>query len=152
MIENILRITAIVMAVLAIVGVGLVLFGFRPFILESTSMEPLYQKGSLVWAYTRIKPDDLEIGDVVVYRANKSMIVLHRVVGDGLLQGDANDEAQQVTLTPANLIGREAFTMPHLGSLNSKVLAIPIVVYVVVIILFILGCAIKPTKESEKAK
>ena len=60
--------------------VVLLVFGYRPFILSSESMEPLYSKGSLCLIKTTYTPDDVNVGDVIAYRSDAGALVLHRVV------------------------------------------------------------------------
>ena len=111
----------------------LVLAGFRPFILKSESMEPVYTKGSLCWVNTRVDLDSVEIGDVLVYRSPANTLVLHRLVDKSssvdtstlpvVMQGDANSMSQDVTLSSINFIGREAFTIPRLGVMVEHILS-----------------------------
>ena len=111
----------------------LVLAGFRPFILKSESMEPVYTKGSLCWVNTRVDLDSVEVGDVLVYRSPANTLVLHRLVEKErsddtstlpvTMQGDANSMSQDVTLSSINFIGREAFTIPRLGMMVEHILS-----------------------------
>lgn len=123
-IKNLISILAIVAGVIGLLALILVLAGYRPFILKSESMEPVYTKGSLCWVNTRVDLDSVEVGDVLVYRSPANTLVLHRVVGKEntdasslpvTMQGDANNMSQDVILSSINFIGREAFTIPRLG-------------------------------------
>ncbi len=145
-VKNLIVIFSSILSLLALVSLLLALFGLRPFILESSSMEPLYKRGSLIWCDTRIKPDNLSIGDAVIYRATNKMIVLHRLVGENLLQGDANSEVQEVKLNDVNLIGREVFTVPGLGFVASILLSFP--VWILAVVFLILACI--PSRFSNK--
>lgn len=127
----------------------LVILGYKPFILVSPSMEPLYTKGSLVWADTRVGVEDIEVGDVLVYRAPSGNLVMHRLVGEGLLQGDANNVAQEVALDKTNYVGRTAFSLPWLGDAVAAVLSGRWVVFAVVAILLVLACV--PRKKEQVA-
>ena len=62
------------------------------------------------------------------------------LVGDGLLQGDANNTAQKVELDRTNYVGREAFSLPWLGDAVSAVLSVKWVVFVVAGVLVISAC------------
>lgn len=134
-------------AVVGLLCLTLVLLGYKPFILVSPSMEPLYTKGSLVWADTRPTLDEIEIGDVLVYRASSGNLVMHRLVGEGLLQGDANNVAQEVELSKTNYVGRVAFSLPWLGDAVTAVLSVKWVVFGVVGMLIVLAC-IPPRSPS----
>ncbi len=145
-VKNLIMVFSFILGILTLVSILLTLFGLRPFILESSSMEPLYKRGSLIWCDTRVKPDNLSIGDAVIYRATKEMIVLHRVVGDNLLQGDANSKPQEVKLNDVNLIGREVFTIPGLGYVASVLLSFP--VWILAVVFLVLACV--PSRLSNK--
>ena len=151
-VKNVVGVIAGIGAVVGIVCLVLVLVGFRPFILVSPSMEPLYTKGSLVWADTRPTLDEIEVGDVLVYRASSGNLVMHRLVGHNLLQGDANNVAQEVELDKTNYVGRAAFSLPWLGDAVAAVLSFRWVVFVVVAILLVLACIpARPLSKKEIA-
>nr|WP_292204081.1 signal peptidase I [Butyrivibrio sp.] len=111
---------------IGIAVIALLLLGYRPYILKTQSMEPEYRQGSLCWVDTRVDLEKLSVGDPIVYRSPANSLVLHRLVdisssGDSSLsvtmQGDANKSTQDVELSHINYIGREAFTLPKLGSI-----------------------------------
>ena len=140
LLRNIVTVIAAVSGLLLIVSLALVIFGLRPFILTSTSMEPLYPKGSLVWIDTRVQLKDVEVGDVIAYRASPDMLVLHRYVGKNLIAGDANDVAQEVTLDKTNFIGREKFFIPMVGAAVSSLLSKRRVIWLLIGVFIILAC------------
>ena len=131
--KNLITITAALAGIIGVLALILVLAGFRPFILKSESMEPVYTKGSLCWVNTRVDLDSVEVGDVLVYRSPANTLVLHRLVEKSAsvatsslpvtMQGDANSMSQDVTLSSINFIGREAFTIPRLGMMVEHILS-----------------------------
>lgn len=131
--KNLITITAALAGIIGVLALILVLAGFRPFILKSESMEPVYTKGSLCWVNTRVDLNSVEIGDVLVYRSPANTLVLHRLVDKSAsvdtsslpvtMQGDANSMSQDVTLSSINFIGREAFTIPRLGVMVEHILS-----------------------------
>lgn len=131
--KNLITITAALAGIIGVLALILVLAGFRPFILKSESMEPIYTKGSLCWVNTRVDLDSVEVGDVLVYRSPANTLVLHRLVEKEstddytslpvTMQGDANSMSQDVTLSSINFIGREAFTIPRLGMMVEHILS-----------------------------
>lgn len=155
-VKNVVGIVAGIGGVIGLVCLVLVMLGYRPFILVSPSMEPLYVKGSLVWADTRPTLDEIEIGDVLVYRAPSGNLVMHRLVGEGLLQGDANNVAQEVELDKTNYVGRAAFSLPWLGDAVAAVLTFRWVVFGVIGVLLVLACipqrspSVPPSTEDNK--
>lgn len=62
-------------------------------VVEGTSMEPTLQSGDLVLVIKRVSLDDISLGDVIVYRRGRSLII-HRVVriedGTIITKGDNN--------------------------------------------------------------
>ena len=131
--KNLITITAALAGIIGVLALILVLAGFRPFILKSESMEPVYTKGSLCWVNTRVDLNSVEIGDVLVYRSPANTLVLHRLVDKSAsvdtsslpvtMQGDANSMSQDVTLSSINFIGREAFTIPRLGMMVEHIIS-----------------------------
>ena len=148
--KNLITITAALAGIIGVLALILVLAGFRPFILKSESMEPVYTKGSLCWVNTRVDLDSVEIGDVLVYRSPANTLVLHRLVDKSssvdtstlpvVMQGDANSMSQDVTLSSINFIGREAFTIPRLGVMVEHILSNNAIWFIVV--LFVLLAAV----------
>lgn len=148
--KNLITITAALAGIIGVFVLILVLAGFRPFILKSESMEPVYTKGSLCWVNTRVDLDSVEIGDVLVYRSPANTLVLHRLVDKSssvdtstlpvVMQGDANSMSQDVTLSSINFIGREAFTIPRLGVMVEHILSNNAIWFIVV--LFVLLAAV----------
>ena len=119
-----------VATLIAITALVLVFCGYRPFVLQSPSMEPLYKEGSLCWVNTRTPLSAIQVGDVLAYRTEADALVLHRLVNicssaDGEMvvetQGDINRTSQEITLSRINFVGREAFSIPGLGNLLSSV-------------------------------
>jgi len=147
--KNLITITAALAGIIGVLALILVLAGFRPFILKSESMEPVYTKGSLCWVNTRVDLDSVEIGDVLVYRSPANTLVLHRLVEKMstddytslpvTMQGDANSMSQDVTLSNINFIGREAFTIPRLGMMVEHILSNNAIWFIVALFL-ILAC------------
>ena len=43
-------------------------------------MEPLYPKGSLSWIDTKVEPDELQVGDVVVARTKVGNLIMHTAI------------------------------------------------------------------------
>ena len=148
--KNLITITAALAGIIGVLALILVLAGFRPFILKSESMEPIYTKGSLCWVNTRVDLDSVEVGDVLVYRSPANTLVLHRLVEKErsddtsslpvTMQGDANSMSQDVTLSSINFIGREAFTIPRLGMMVEHILSNNAIWFIVV--LFVLLAAV----------
>lgn len=158
-IRNLIAVISALAALLALSVFVLVLLGYRPFVLLSPSMEPLYREGSLCLINTKTTLDEVEVGDVLVYRT-ADFLVLHRLVGisdrteDGLvveMQGDANNVAQSVKLSNVNYVGREAFTIPGLGSFVTRLLSMPALIWSFVGVFIVLACVPWATISKKRA-
>jgi len=114
----------VLVIILAILLVGVRLFGLSPYTVLSGSMRPTYPVGSLIYV-TEVEPEELEIGDPLTYVIPGDTVVTHRIVeiideGDELkfrVKGDANDEADGTPVPAKNIIGKPVFSIPVLGYL-----------------------------------
>ena len=147
--HNLLNVLSIIAAVLLVALIVLLITGFRPYILESSSMEPSITKGSLVFARS-IPLDSLSEGDPIIYRTN-GLLVLHRYLGDGKIQGDANSISQDVKLTESNLVGVYSFHLPGVGSAISGLVSHRWIL-AVLIGLCVIGACMKHPSDREKAE
>ena len=80
---------ALVVALLVLAALGYVTLA----VVEGTSMEPTLQTGDVVVVIRRVGPEELSVGDIVVYRRGGSLVI-HRVVSIGpsglVTKGDNN--------------------------------------------------------------
>lgn len=120
----ILTLAALVGAFCIVVfGVSLV-FGLKPQIVVSGSMEPTIPTGSLLMA-KEVSAADIEVGDIVtLQRPNNAGLVTHRVTSveqqhtnwEITMRGDANaaDDPQPYTV---RTVGKVVATIPGVGYL-----------------------------------
>lgn len=96
-------------------------FGIRPYVILSGSMEPGIPTGSV--AYIDVKDrTDLEVGDVIMYRASEEINVTHRIIdfdsaGNLITKGDANDTADLRPVSPNSVVGTYVFNIPYIGKI-----------------------------------
>ena len=121
--------------ILALMTVGVRIFGIRIFTVLSGSMEPAYHTGSLIY----VKQADtaaLAPGDVITFLLDKNTVATHRiieVVGDAddlnniryRTKGDANDYADGGLVHCNNVIGTPVFSVPYIGYLVSGIQSPP---------------------------
>ncbi len=97
---------------------GLFVFGVRPYVVLSGSMEPVIKTGSLVFVNHNAKFSDLKVGDVITFKTG-DVVVTHRVheVKDGKIvtKGDANENADGGYVTASTLVGKDVYAVPRLG-------------------------------------
>lgn len=130
--------------ILAVVGmVILPMFGIKPYVVLSGSMEPAIPAGSVAWI--DVNDTDVEKGDVVAYLPESgSLYVTHRIVdekGDRyVFKGDANETVDLNTVGQEQIYGQYRFCIPGLGKFlttlkGNPYLAIPILAVVLAVIL-----------------
>lgn len=101
-------------------------FGRSVLAVTSGSMSPTLGVGDAVVADVSVEPDDVTIGDVVVYTSpvRRDMVITHRVVDtritdDGrrvfTTSGDATSASDTAIVTEDRLIGRMSTRLPFVG-------------------------------------
>lgn len=115
-------ITVIIIALVAILFIPR-LFGMKPLVVLSGSMEPTYHVGSLIYV-ENIEVEDIKVGDALTYEKNMGSgvsNVTHRVVRIDnenevfYTKGDANGSEDSIPTSFSNIVGKPAFTIPYLG-------------------------------------
>jgi hypothetical protein len=106
---------------------------------------------------TGVSLDSLEVGDALVYRSPANSLVLHRLVGirepntpsslSAVMHGDANKLTQDVELSHINYVGREAFSIPGLGSAVDELISHHII-WITAAIFVLLACV--PWETNKK--
>ncbi len=101
-------------------------FGFRPVICLSGSMEDTFFTGDMILIRQTDRPAELSEGEVICYLTGEGVAVTHRIVQvtqvDGetryITQGDANNTPDQLAVAPGQIEGVYTGTrVPKLGSL-----------------------------------
>ena len=155
--------SAVTVAILAIVIIATKISGFRAFTVMSGSMEPNYPVGSLIY----VKPVDaaaLRPNDVISFVANADKtIVTHRIVSvetdatDHTVyryktKGDANSAPDSNLVHYKNVLGTPVITIPYLGFIAYHLQRPPGIYIVLVLGTLILAWAFLPqTLEGRKA-
>ena len=110
------------MTVILIVGTAFILLymiGIEPYVVESGSMKPAIQTGSLCFINKHTKYQDIKENDIIAFTATSGDKVTHRAIRiteEGIeTKGDRNDRSDGITTTPSNYIGKNIFSIPKLG-------------------------------------
>ena len=117
--------------ILALLLVGVRLFGMQVFTVLSGSMEPTYHVGSLIYV-KETDPETLQPGDVITFMLDENTVATHRIVDvipdeeDPSVirfqtKGDANDAVDGSLVHYKNVLGTPVFTIPKLGYLASYI-------------------------------
>ena len=105
--------------VLAALLTGLYIFGIRPYVVRTGSMEPAIPVGSVCFVNENTGLDEVKVGDVISFRKGAEMLVTHRVVkiedGKYTTKGDANNTNDAEPVTEENYIGRTVTVLPGMG-------------------------------------
>lgn len=92
------------------------LFGVRPYVVYSGSMEPEIPTGAVV--FTKEGDFSPKTGDIITFH-NGDTVVTHRIVKKEnrifITKGDANKTADPVPVKASQIIGRVVFYLPYLG-------------------------------------
>lgn len=114
-----------VVVILALLLVGVRVFGMQAYCVISGSMEPLYPVGSLIYVKS-VDPYELEKGDVITFMLDEDTVATHRIVevipdeqGSSVIRfqtkGDANNIPDGTLVHYKNIIGSPIFSIPKLG-------------------------------------
>ena len=110
------------LAVLGLVFVAIAprLLGWNFVVVAGGSMEPAVPFGSVA-VMEDVKPAELRVRDIVMFREGNGKVVTHRIVGisdDGrtlTTQGDANNAPDEGKIPVAAVQGRFRFAVPEVG-------------------------------------
>ena len=122
-------------AIVVVLSIAVIAFllasfaGFLPikfFNVISGSMEPTIPTGSIVAAY-ELDPNDVVVGDVVMFVPRETNMVMHRVVDivetesgrEFITRGDANNTNDPVPIYPQEIVGKVFFFLPGLGNVTA---------------------------------
>lgn len=100
-----------------------VILGYKPYIVQSGSMEPVIHTGSL--AYINTKDTDITTGDIITYQIDENKLVTHRVDslsddGGFITKGDANDAVDMNTVYQDQIVGTYKFSIDKAGYIMAK--------------------------------
>ena len=99
-------------------------FGIQRYLVVSGSMEPNLYAGDIVFVNTNIDFEDVEIGDVIIFK-HKGMNIIHRVIETMTInektyfktKGDANKFDDGFVVSTENFSGKTLFHIDAIGYL-----------------------------------
>ena len=134
-------------------------FGYKPFIVLSGSMETEIHKGDLI--LTKITdPKALKVNDIIAFRDAEDTVTTHRIIeiveNDGetyfITKGDNNDSQDQNLVEYADVEGIYIGRIPGIGSMMSS-LSEPTTIIIVVLgitVVFAIGYTLSNKKIREQ--
>lgn len=146
------------MTLILILGISFILLyiiGIVPFVVESGSMRPAIQTGSLCFINKHINYKDIKENDIIAYKTSSGAKVTHRVIkklAEGLeTKGDANEVSDGISTTENNYIGKNIFSIPKLGYLIKLMQTTigKIILIVIAIIILISGFVADAAKKEK---
>ena len=166
--EGVTTILVALVVILAVLLVGVRLFGLQVFTVLSGSMEPTYHTGALIYV-KEVDYKEIEPGQVITFMLDEDTIATHRVVEvvpdneDPTVlryktKGDANDAEDGSLVHYKNVLGSPVFTIPYLGYLANFIqhppgMYIAISVGAILLILvFLPDILFDDEEEKEKGK
>lgn len=166
--EGVTTILVALVVILAVLLVGVRLFGLQVFTVLSGSMEPTYHTGALIYV-KEVDYKEIEPGQVITFMLDENTIATHRVVEvvpdneDSTVlryktKGDANDAEDGSLVHYKNVLGSPVFTIPYLGYLANFIqhppgMYIAISVGAILLILvFLPDILFDDEEEKEKSK
>ena len=134
-------------------------FGWKPFIVLSGSMEDTIMPGDLILT-KEIDVSELKEGDVISYRTNKYTVITHRIMNildekgerKYYTKGDNNDSADSEPVCNDQIEGIYRYRIPKLGNIAlniQKPIGIVICIALPLIILLIAQFADSKRQERE---
>lgn len=115
-ISNIIYILIIIYALISAPA----LFGYKPVIVLSGSMEPTFKVGNVIY-YHHVPEDELKQADIITFSyGNSEDLITHRIneINDGKYQtkGDANGNPDQQLIEYADIKGKVSkIYIPYVG-------------------------------------
>lgn len=152
----ILNIITTLIIILGIIFIGLFCFGIQPYVVESGSMEPTIETGSVCFINKRANYEDMKVGDIIAFSLDTGKFATHRVnaiTEEGIeTKGDANKVADNVITTKDNFIGKNIVSIPKAGYFVKYMQTTKGRIILGTFIVVILLAAILLGKPADKAK
>lgn len=153
-----------VAAFITIIGLSLIilyLIGIRPYAVQTGSMEPVIETGSLCFVNRNIKYDEIQEGDIIAFSMKNDLFVTHRVISvteaGFTTKGDANNTEDAAVITNKEYVGKTVYWIPNIGYVmmflhTRKGLIFGISIFLIFILLGFVFDNDKSKKENKKSE
>ena len=144
--------------IVGIVFITLYFIGIQPFVVETGSMQPTIQAGSISFVNIHVKYDEIKENDIIAFESSNGARVTHRVINiteEGFeTKGDSNNKSDGISTTKSNYIGKNVFSIPEAGKFVKFIQTTvgKIVLVTIIVILLLVGFLIGDDKKSKKKK
>jgi len=134
-----------------------IIYGYKPLVVLSGSMEPTYKIGSIIY-YKKVLENEIQVNDVVTFSLESDTFITHRIIenkdGYYLTKGDANTSPDVRKINYENIHGKVANTsIPLIGYYIEFVnnhLYIVLCIIIILVSEFLLGSV--KTFDIDKSK
>ncbi|MEM4576736.1 MAG: signal peptidase I [Candidatus Nezhaarchaeales archaeon] len=125
-------------------------------IVEGSSMIPTFYDGDVILV-VGVKPSDLNVGDVIIYKTYNDRMIVHRIVdiviNDGMYffktQGDNNPLPDPGLVSEAQVVGRVVgVLLPKVGGLFKFIMPYKYVVVGLLLVLAVILIMLPPNKNK----
>ena len=86
------------------------IFGYRPLVVLSGSMEPTFKVGSIVY-YKNVSQNEIKVNDIITFKEKDAKLVSHRVydITDNqyITKGDANNSVDALKVDYSKIVGKD---------------------------------------------
>lgn len=134
------------------------LFGYKAYVITSSSMEPTIKEGSVV-IVRKCSQENIKNGDIITYHQNNK-VVTHRIVNDEgenyKTKGDNNNVEDTEEISYDKIEGKVVLTIPNLGKVittfGNQFLGLAILLIILVICLYMISKREKIESRRNKKK
>ena len=141
--------------ILGLAFIILYLFRIVPFVVETGSMQPAIQTGSISFINKNTKYSSIKENDIIAFTLPNGTRATHRVVkitSEGFItKGDSNKDRDGIITTEDNFIGKNIFSIPRLGffikliqTTRGKIISITIIA-----VIFLSGILMEDDKKKK---
>lgn len=129
---------------LAVILLGLRIFGFIPHTIQTSTMEPAYPIGALIYV-RKIPTTELVIGDAISFSTDDGFTVMTQRIASidseamqVTTKADANNSVDGTPVHFNDILGKVSFSIPYLGYVSSYIRSPRGRQFAIVFLLFIL--------------
>ena len=149
-----------ILTIIIIIGIlftGLYIIGIEPSVVQSGSMEPQIETGSVCFINKLVKYDDIKENDIIAFKLPTGVGVTHRVIkitNEGFTtKGDNNETEDLIKTTKENYIGKNIFSIPKVGYAVKLIQTTrgKIILGTIILVIFLAGLLIgEPSKKKQQ--
>ena len=135
------------------------LFGYKPSVVLSGSMEPTLKVGSVTY-YKKVPKEQIFAKDIITFKSNEGIIVTHRIYSingeDYITKGDANNTTDGERVSFGSVLGKNSGpNIPILGYflhyLRTNVFA-PILVVAILVFEYLFNTLVFEERKTTRRK